>query len=140
MIEKKLFGVFPHDVLKKEDLLLKGIRDGFMVPHSRYIEIRKEDILQKGQGLEVLSESKEGSIYIVASQDKKEIYITGHPEYGAYTLKEEYERDLGRGVGISMPANYFKEDHPEKEPVISWKASGEILYSNWIQEYLYQKK
>ncbi len=134
--KEKIFGVFPHVVVNKRSVLLKGFNDGFIVPHSRYVKLRKEDI-EEIKELEILSESDEAGIYIVSSKDGKQIYITGHPEYDKYTLKEEYERDIKRGVNINLPKNYFPNDDHNKKPNLDWSSYSKLLFTNWINEYLF---
>lgn len=134
--KEKVFGIFPHVVVNKGSVLLKGFNDGFIVPHSRHVKVRKEDI-EEIKELEILSESDEAGIYIVSSKDEKEIYITGHPEYDQYTLKEEYERDIKGGVNINLPKNYFPNDDPTKTTNLDWSNYSQLLFTNWINEYLF---
>ncbi|MGN9161009.1 homoserine O-acetyltransferase/O-succinyltransferase family protein [Clostridium sulfidigenes] len=132
---EKIFGVFPHVIVKKKEPLLKEINDGFIVPHSRYGRVRKQDI-EKIKELEVLCESEESGIYIVSTRDKKQIYITGHPEYERCTLKKEYERDIKSGFNISVPKNYFPSDDSSQEINLDWSSNSQRLFSNWVREYL----
>ena len=117
---------------------MRGFDDFFYAPHSRHTEIRKEDIEHK-EGLEILSESEEAGIYIVASKDGRQVFVTGHPEYDALTLKGEYERDIARGLDIKVPKNYFPDDDPQKEPLVTWRAHANLLYVNWLNYYVYQE-
>ncbi len=137
-LKEKMFGVFPHKINKKNIKLLRGFDDVFYVPHSRHTGIRKEDI-EKVPELEVLSESEEAGVYIVATKDGKQIFVTGHSEYDPFTLKAEYDRDVCKGLNISVPKNYFKEDDPSKEPVVMWRGHGNLLYCNWLNYYVYQE-
>jgi homoserine O-succinyltransferase len=132
---KKIFGVFPHVVLNKKSPLLKEFNDGFIVPHSRYGKVRKQDI-EKIKDLEVLCESEESGIYIVSTRDRKQIYITGHPEYDQYTLKEEYERDIKNGLNINLPKNYFPNDDSSKKINLDWSSYSQRFFTNWVRECL----
>lgn len=137
-LKEKMFGVFPHFVTKKHVRLLRGFDDVFFVPQSRHTEIRKEDILKEPR-LELLSESDESGVYLLRSVDRKQFFITGHSEYDALTLKKEYERDLAKGLPIKVPKNYFPGDDPKKDPVVKWRAHAHLLFSNWMNYYVYQE-
>jgi homoserine O-succinyltransferase/O-acetyltransferase len=134
----KKFGVFPHYVLKQNVKLLRGFDDVFYAPHSRHTEIRRADI-EKYPELVVLSESDEAGVYIVATRDGRQVFVTGHSEYAPETLKKEYERDLEAGLSIAKPVNYFLEDNPRFPPVIRWRGHANLLFSNWINYYVYQE-
>ena len=133
----KLFGIFKHNVLKPQSPLFRGFDDGFYVPHSRYTEIREVDILAVPE-LELLSISNEAGIFAVKSKNNRRIFFTGHPEYDADTLAREYERDLAKGLSIDMPKNYFPNDDPTRPPHVYWRAHAQLLYSNWLNYYVYQ--
>ncbi|MFA5358054.1 MAG: homoserine O-succinyltransferase [archaeon] len=135
---EKMFGVFPHTIAKKNVKLLRGFDDVFYVPNSRHTEVRREDIL-KIKELEILSESKESGVYLVASKDRKQIFATGHSEYDPLTLKKEYDRDIAKGLPISVPKNYFPNDNPKREPVVNWRAHANLLFCNWMNYYVYQQ-
>src|SRR5690606_25075587 len=135
---KKLFGVFPHTVNVPNTKLLRGFDEVFFVPQSRHTEVRREDI-EKIPELEILSESEEAGVYIVASRDGRQIFVTGHSEYDPETLKLEYERDVARGLDIDIPKNYFPDDDPKKQPRSCWRAHGNLLFSNWLNYYVYQE-
>jgi homoserine O-succinyltransferase len=137
-LEEKMFGVFPHTFSKKNTKLLRGFDDYFYAPHSRHTEIRREDI-ERIQELEILSESEEAGIYIVASKDGRQIFVTGHPEYDPLTLKEEYDRDIRKGLNIAIPKNYFPNNDPTKMPIQTWRAHANLLFSNWLNYYVYQE-
>lgn len=137
-LPEKMFGVFSHSVNKKNVKLLRGFDDRFYVPHSRHTTIKREDI-EKHPELEVLCESKEADAYMIISKDQRNIFITGHPEYDPLTLKSEYDRDLDKGLDISMPKNYFEEDDSSKEPVVRWRGHANIFFSNWLNYYVYQE-
>lgn len=137
-LSKKMFGVFSHRVNKKNIKLLRGFDDEFFVPHSRYTEIKREDIVRVAE-LEILSESDEAGIYLVASKNRRMFFVTGHSEYDPLTLMGEYERDINKGIDISVPKNYFPEDNPENQPVIRWRGHANLLFSNWLNYYVYQE-
>ncbi|MFC0211516.1 homoserine O-succinyltransferase [Paenibacillus chartarius] len=137
-VDKKIFGVFPHFVAKQNVKLLRGFDEWFYVPQSRHTEVRREDIIGK-PGLEILSESDESGVYIVASEDGKHIFVTGHSEYDACTLKWEYDRDVSRGLEIDVPKNYYPNDDPTREPRVTWRAHANLLFSNWLNYYVYQE-
>lgn len=136
-LEKKMFGVFPHQVLSRQEKLLRGFDDVFYAPHSRHTEIRFEDI-QRTRELELLSTSDEAGVYIVASRNRRHFYITGHSEYDPETLKSEFDRDIKKGLPIQVPQNYFPGDDPEGEPLVRWRGHAHLLFSNWLNYYVYQ--
>jgi homoserine O-succinyltransferase len=135
--EYKLSGVYRHFVQNEHDELLRGFDPIFNAPHSRYGEISMEDYASIS-GLNVLAKSNEGGAYIVASEDKRLVFVTGHPEYDAESLKQEYERDLSISVKPIVPVNYFVNNDPSKEPMVSWRAHGSLLFTNWLNYYVYQ--
>ena len=135
---KKVFGIYPHSITKKNVKLLRGFDDTFYVPHSRYTEIRREDI-EKVPGLEILADSEESGIYIVASRGGSQIFVTGHAEYDADTLKMEYERDRAKGMDTAIPENYFPNDDPTKPPIMRWRSHANLLFANWLNYYVYQE-
>lgn len=137
-LESKMFGVFPHSVNKQNVKLLRGFDEWFYVPQSRHTEVRSEDIVNKTD-LEILSESDEAGVYLVASKDGKQIFVTGHSEYDACTLKWEYDRDVNKGMEIDVPKNYYPNDDPSKPPRITWRAHANLLFSNWLNYYVYQE-
>jgi len=137
-LPKKKFGVYEHKVLSRECPIVRGFDDTFMVPHSRYTEVRREDIMRHNE-LQILSESDESGIYIVASKSKGRIFVTGHSEYDLLTLKEEYDRDVKKGLNANIPENYFPDDDPKKTPKVSWRSHANLLFSNWLNYYVYQK-
>ena len=137
-LPEKMFGVFQHKVSKKNEKLLRGFDDLFYVPHSRHTEIRRSDI-EKNTSLSILSESEESGVYIVASADRKHIFVTGHSEYDPLTLKAEYDRDILKGLDIDIPQNYYSDNNPSKEPIIRWRSHANLLFSNWLNYYVYQE-
>ncbi len=136
-LEKKMFGVFPHKVDYKKSILFRGFDDVFMVPHSRHTTVDIEDV-KKVKELKILSTSKEAGLYAVSTKNGKQIFITGHSEYDADTLMNEYLRDISQGLDIEVPKNYFKDDDPKKKPVVSWRSHANLLYSNWLNYFVYQ--
>ena len=136
-LEKKLFGVFPHTVVRTRSPLFRGFDDVFYVPHSRYTENRLEDI-EKIPELELLAVSPQAGVFGVKSSDNRHFFITGHPEYDLDTLANEYFRDVNRGLDIQVPANYFPDDDPTKTPVVRWRSAAQLFYSNWLNYYVYQ--
>jgi homoserine O-succinyltransferase len=137
MLDKKLFGVFYHTINDPKIPLIRGFDEEFQAPHSRYTEVRKEDI-EKVRDLIIVSESQEAGIYIVMTRAGRQIFVTGHSEYDPATLKEEYERDLKKGLNIELPKNYFSGDDPGKTPKVRWKSHANLLYYNWLNYYVYQ--
>lgn len=136
-LSEKLFGVFPHTVDYKKSILFRGFDDVFMAPHSRHTTVNQEDI-EKVPELKILSTSDEAGVYAVGTKGGKQIFITGHSEYDAGTLKAEYLRDLGEGKPISMPKNYFPDNNPDKEPLVTWRSHANLLYTNWLNYFVYQ--
>jgi len=137
-IAYKMFGVFAHTKNKENVKLLRGFDDIFYVPHSRHTEVRREDIVKIDE-LEILSESEESGVYLVASKDGRHIFATGHAEYDPLTLKAEYERDICRGLDIEIPKNYFANDDPKRKPIVRWRGHGNLLFLNWLNYYVYQE-
>ncbi|MDF2547272.1 MAG: homoserine O-succinyltransferase [Anaerosolibacter sp.] len=137
-LDHKVFGVFPHRINEKNCRLLRGFDDEFYAPHSRHTEIRREDFLGI-QDLEILSESQTSGIYIVGSKTGRQIFVTGHSEYDPLTLKSEYDRDIGKGLSIAVPQNYFPNDDPSQNPIIKWRGHANLLFSNWLNYYVYQE-
>ena len=136
-LPKKLFGVFPHTAIKKQSPLFRGFDDEFYIPHSRHTENRMEDILKVPE-LELLAVSREAGVFAVKSEDNRRFFITGHPEYDQDTLAREYFRDKAKGLPIDVPKNYFPNDDAGLEPVVRWRSSGQLFYTNWLNYYVYQ--
>ncbi len=136
-LDKKLFGVFPHRVIYRNPVLLRGFDDVFYVPHSRYTESDSEAMLREPR-LKILSASDEAGIYASMTKNGRQIFITGHSEYDRDTLKDEYLRDKKAGLGTAIPRNYFPGDDVGKEPVMSWRSHANLLYSNWLNYFVYQ--
>ena len=136
-MDKKMFGVFKHKADYKRSILLRGFDDTFWVPQSRHTTVLREDI-QAVPGLKILASSDECGVYAVSSKGGRQIFITGHSEYDADTLKNEYIRDKNLGLQIDMPVNYFKDDDDTKEPVVRWRGHANLLFSNWLNYFVYQ--
>lgn len=137
--EEKVFGVFEHTIPaeKKHKILLRGFDDTFYAPHSRHTCVKKEDIL-KVPSLEILAESEEAGVYIISDKNECRFFITGHSEYDADTLQKEYFRDVKKGFDIAVPKNYFPYDDPAKDPIVKWRSHANLLYSNWLNYFVYQ--
>ncbi|MCL2409119.1 MAG: homoserine O-succinyltransferase [Oscillospiraceae bacterium] len=133
----KLSGVFSHTVLKQQSPFFRGFDDTFYMPHSRYTGVREADILALPE-LELLSVSDEAGVFAVKSADNRRVFITGHPEYDEDTLALEYFRDVEKGLDIGVPKNYFPDDDPTKSPSVYWRAHAQLMYSNWLNYYVYQ--
>lgn len=137
-LKEKMFGVFPHKIKQKNVKLLIGFDDEFYVPHSRHTGIKKEDI-EKVKEISILAESEESGVYIVSTKGGRQIFITGHSEYDPTTLKSEYDRDVNKGLDIKIPKNYFPNDDPKKDPMVKWRGHANLLFSNWLNYYVYQE-
>ncbi len=135
---EKMFGVFPHQVLDPRAHILRGFDEVFPAPHSRHTEIRADDV-RATDGLRLLAESDQAGVYLVASQDGRQLYVTGHPEYERDTLKSEYDRDVAKGLPISVPRNYFPDDDPNRPPQVTWRSHAFLLYANWLNYCVYQR-
>ena len=136
-LDKKLFGVFLHKAEYKRSMLLRGFDDEFWVPQSRHTTVLREDI-EKHPELKILASSEEAGVYAVATERGKQIFITGHSEYDADTLKNDYLRDKNAGLPIDVPKNYFPNDDDTKEPVVRWRSHANLIYSNWLNYFVYQ--
>ena len=136
-LSAKMFGVFQHRILSNNEALLRGFDDFFYAPHSRHTEIRHSDIEQHSD-VDILSDSEEAGVYIVASKDRRHFYITGHSEYDPLTLKSEYDRDIQKGLLIKLPKNYYPDDDPTRVPQVRWRGHAHLLFSNWLNYYVYQ--
>ena len=136
-LDEKLFGVFKHTADYKRSILLRGFDDTFWVPHSRHTTVKREEI-EEIPGLKILASSKDAGVYAVASKKGRQIFITGHSEYDADTLKTEYLRDKNLGLPIHVPENYFPDDDDSKAPVVRWRGHANLLFSNWLNYFVYQ--
>ncbi|SDN26516.1 homoserine O-succinyltransferase [Paenibacillus sp. yr247] len=137
-LDNKIFGVFPHTVEVPNTKLLRGFDEVFNVPQSRHTDVRREDI-EQCPDLEILSESEDSGVYIAATRDGKHIFVTGHSEYDACSLKWEYDRDVGKGLSIDIPKNYYPNNDPSRQPYNTWRAHANLLFSNWLNYYVYQE-
>ncbi len=138
VLPKKMFGIFHQRVLVDHLPIFRGFDDEFMMPHSRHTEVRREDI-ERVPGLTVLAESPESGVSIVMARGGREFFITGHLEYAPDTLDKEYRRDFGKRDDVEMPRNYYRDNDPVKGPVVTWRAHANLLFSNWINYYVYQE-
>ncbi len=137
-LNKKMFGIFKHTKSRSDIDIFRGFDDVFHVPHSRHTEVRRDDI-EKIDELEILAESDEAGVHIIASKDRKKFFVTGHAEYDRETLKTEYDRDVLRGDNIDVPKHYFQDDDPSKLPIVTWKSHANLLFINWLNYYVYQE-
>ena len=138
MLDKKCFGVFEHHILdKSRNPLFRGFDDIFYVPHSRHCEVRREDLEQIPE-LSILSYSAEAGVHIAMARGGRDFYIMGHSEYAPNTLDNEYRRDLNLGLPIEIPQNYYRNDNPNNEVIVRWRSHGNLLFSNWLNYFVYQ--
>lgn len=139
-LDKKMFGIFEHHICEGMSKLpiFRGFDDVFFVPHSRHTEVRRADI-EKHPELTIISESDDSGVHIVMARGGREFYVTGHSEYSPYTLDTEYRRDLGKGLPIDMPKNYYRDNDLEKGPLVRWRSTANLLFSNWLNYYVYQE-
>lgn len=136
-LDKKLFGIFEHRVMKRKVPFIRGFDDLFYAPHSRYTTVDREDIL-KHEELTILAESEEAGVFIVIAQEGKQIFIQGHLEYDRISLDKEYKRDINKGLEIDLPKHYYPSDRPEEKPNLVWRAHANAMYTNWLNYYVYQ--
>ena len=134
----KMFGIFPQHPLVSGLPLLRGFDDVFYMPHSRHTEVRREDI-ERVPGLDIVAESPQSGVSIVMARGGREIFVTGHSEYSPLTLDAEYRRDLAKGLPIQMPVNYYRNDDPAQGVSVTWRAHGNLLFTNWLNYYVYQE-
>ena len=136
-LPEKLFGVYPHHADYKRAILLRGFDDTFMVPHSRHTTVLREDI-EKVWDLRIIASSEEAGVYAVQTKGGRQIFVTGHSEYDADTLQREYLRDKNLGLPIHVPVNYFPDDDDTKQPQVCWRGHANLLFSNWLNYFVYQ--
>ena len=136
-LEKKLFGVYKHSLDYKRSILFRGFDDTFSVPHSRHTTCKREDI-EAVPEIRILASSPEAGVFACMTERGRQVFITGHSEYDADTLKKEYLRDKNAGLPIELPKNYFPDDDETKEPVVTWRSCANLLYSNWLNYLVYQ--
>lgn len=137
-LPEKMFGIFPQRPLEPTLPIFRGFDDVFNMPHSRHTELRREDILLRPE-LTLIAESPQSGVGIVMARGGREFFITGHSEYAPGTLDTEYKRDLSKGLPIHKPYNYYTNDDPEQPPLVSWRAHGNLLFTNWLNYYVYQE-
>ena len=137
LLPEKKFGVYEHHVMNRKVPLVRGFDDYFMAPHSRHTEVRAEDI-RAVKELTILAESEEAGVFLAIADEGRKIFVMGHPEYDRVTLDREYKRDKDKGLDIKMPVNYYPNDDDTQKPRLQWRSHGNILYSNWLNYYVYQ--
>ena len=137
-LQKKMFGIFPQVTLEPQLPIFRGFDDVFQMPHSRHTEVHRDDILAN-PSLSLIAESAESGVSIVMAREGREFFITGHLEYAPDTLDKEYKRDKGHRDDVDMPVNYYRDDNPDLPPLVTWRAHANLLYSNWINYYVYQE-
>ncbi len=137
-LEKKMFGIFPQQMLEPQLPIFRGFDDLFMMPHSRHTELHRDDILARSE-LTLLAESKQSGVSMVMARGGREFFITGHLEYAPDTLDKEYRRDKDVRDDVELPLNYYRNDDPSQKPLVTWRAHANLLYSNWINYYVYQE-
>lgn len=136
-MDEKVFGVFWHKVMNRKIPLVRGFDDIFLAPHSRHTEVPMDEI-RREKRLTVLAESEEAGLFLAMADGGRQIFVMGHPEYDRVTLDGEYKRDLSKGLPIRMPKNYYVDDNPENKPLLTWRATANNLYTNWLNYYVYQ--
>lgn len=136
-LPQKMFGIFEHRVTRPANPLVRGFDEIFWAPHSRHTGVRRDQVDGCG-ALRVLAESDEAGVYLMSTESGRQIFVTGHPEYDKYTLDGEYRRDLDRGLAIEPPKNYYPANDPDREPLYRWRAHAFLLYTNWLNYYVYQ--
>ena len=137
MLPEKMFGVYEHKVMNRKVPLVRGFDDCFMAPHSRHTEVRTEDI-RKVKELTILAESETAGVFLAIADEGRKIFVMGHPEYDRLTLDKEYKRDKSKGLPIDLPVNYYPNNDENEKPLLQWRSHGNILYSNWLNYYVYQ--
>jgi homoserine O-succinyltransferase len=137
-LPEKMFGVFNNQVKNRKCMLVRGFDDEFYAPHSRHTTVKREDI-EKIPQLKILAESDEAGIYLLATKNGRQVFVTGHSEYDPLTLKTEYDRDVNKGAKIHIPINYFPDNDPTQEPLVKWRGHANLLFSNWLNYYVYQE-
>lgn len=137
MLPEKLFGIYSHRVQNRKVPLVRGFDDYFLAPHSRHTETAAADI-HNCDKITVLAESREAGVFLAYAENGRKVFVNGHPEYDRYTLDAEYQRDLGKGLPIHIPRNYYPDDDPSQKPNLQWRAHCNNLYTNWLNYYVYQ--
>ncbi|MBB3187115.1 homoserine O-acetyltransferase MetA [Microbacter margulisiae] len=137
ILSEKMFGVFEHSLNEPLNPIFRGFDETFYVPHSRHTEIKRDDIISKPE-LTILSESDEAGVYMVMARNGREFFITGHAEYAPDTLDQEYQRDVAKGLSIELPRHYYRDDNPENPPLVRWRGHANLLFTNWLNYFVYQ--
>jgi len=137
-LDKKMFGVFKHHISDRKIPIFRGFDDEYYVPHSRHTEVRAVDI-NKVDGLDIISSSDESGVNMVMAKNGRQIFITGHAEYSRLTLDDEYKRDVSRNLPIEIPVNYYPNDDPSQKPILRWRSAADLLFTNWLNYYVYQE-
>ncbi|PFK70233.1 homoserine O-succinyltransferase [Bacillus cereus] len=137
-LKEKVVGVFEHEVCEQHVKLLQGFDELFFAPHSRHTEVRENDI-RGVKELTLLANSEEAGVHLVIGPEGRQVFALGHSEYSCETLKQEYERDRDKGLNINVPKNYFKHNNPDEKPLVRWRSHGNLLFSNWLNYYVYQE-
>ena len=137
-LPEKMFGVFEHKTNNSLNPIFRGFDDVFYVPHSRHTEVRSRDILKVPE-LTLISESEKSGVYMVMARNGREFFITGHSEYSANTLDTEYKRDIKKGLPINLPENYYRDNDPKNEPLVRWRSHANLLFTNWLNYFVYQE-
>ena len=135
-LEKKMFGIYRHEILEPQEAIVRGFDEDFPAPQSRHTGTLREDVINSG--LRLIAESPEAGVYLAVSEDGRRVFVTGHPEYDRLTLKAEYERDKAKGLPVEVPKDYFPGDDPSAKPGVTWKSHAHLLYANWLNYYVYQ--
>ncbi|MCQ2974885.1 MAG: homoserine O-succinyltransferase [Bacteroidales bacterium] len=137
-LNKKMFGVFEHTMLDSLNPIFRGFDDVFYVPHSRNAEIKKDDI-DKVSEIKILASSSDAGVYMLMANGGRELYLTGHAEYNAFTLDTEYKRDLSKGLEIEIPKNYYPNNNPNLNPIVRWRSTANLMFNNWLNYFVYQE-
>ena len=132
-----MFGIFAHRVMNRRIPLVRGFDDVFMAPHSRHTEVPMDKIRAE-ERLTVLAESEEAGLFLAMADEGRKIFVMGHPEYDRVTLDAEYKRDISKGLEIEIPKHYYENNDPNKKPLLTWRATANNLYTNWLNYYVYQ--
>lgn len=136
-LKEKMFGVYKHKLITPKSRLFRGFDEEFYVPHSRHTTVKAEDI-EKNPNLKIMAVSDEAGVYVVGDKEGTQFFVMGHSEYDADTLAKEYFRDVNKGLDIKVPVNYFPDDDPTKKPILKWRAHSNLIYSNWLNYFVYQ--
>jgi homoserine O-succinyltransferase len=137
-LEKKMFGIFDHQVTDKKFPLFRGFDDVYRAPHSRHTELKAKDF-ESVPEVQILSMSEKAGVYMAISENGKQIFVTGHPEYSLRTLDREFRRDVDKGLPIDIPENYYSKNNPDERPILSWRSHANLLFMNWLNYYVYQE-